>query len=399
MGVTRVFTVIFLVASIVAATEIVPITSADDQNAWTTKTALPKAAAGLRAEVVSNQIFVFGPQITYEYDLSSWIEKQPMPSSRDYFATATYQNEIYCIGGRSNGPSAANEAYNPLSNSWESKQAMPTPRHGLDANVVNDKIYLISGLVPDNRWPNVNVDFYTTYRLTNVTEEYDPSTDTWTTKSPIPRAAAHYSSAVIGNKIYVFSSNINQHTGLDESLTQIYDPTTDTWNIGNPPPYAVDMAGSTVISNRIYLIGGRSSSLQVAYNQIYDPSTNSWNIGAPLPTARYGLSVCGLGNKIYTFGGHQGSFTTVTLKANNEQYDPSKDIPIQFTPSSTPTQSSTPTPSPTSPIGTINTGPHTPETAPFPTSTVLFIALILLAVVIALVLLYKRNRKPAEARL
>ncbi len=59
----------------------------------------------------------------------------------------------------------------------------------------------------------------------------------------------------------------------------------------------------------------------------------------------------------------------------------------------------TTTPSPTAPIGTINTGPHMPETEPFPTLTVLVVALILLAVVIASVLLYKRNRKPAEARL
>jgi len=389
MGFLRLFTVIILVASIVTATEIVPITSTNSENAWTTKNALPKAAAGLRAEVVSNRIFVFGPHITYEYDLSSWIEKQPMPSSRDYFATATYQNKIYCIGGRSNGPSAANEAYNPLNNSWESKQAMPTPRHGLDANVVNDKIYLISGLVPDNRWSNVNVDVYTTYRLTNVTEEYDPSTDTWTTKSPIPMAVAHYSSAVIDSKIYVFSSNINQHTGLDESLTQIYDPTTDTWSIGNPPPYAVDMAGSTAISNsnhkQIYLIGGRSGGLEVSFNQIYDLSTNSWNIGAPLPTARYGLAVCSLGNKIYTFGGLQGAFTTVSLRADNEQYDPSKDKPIQFIPSPTPTQASTPTPttSPTSP------------TEPFPTSTVLVVASILIVVVIASFLLFRRYRKIA----
>ena len=46
-----------------------------------------------------------------------------------------------------------------------------------------------------------------------------------------------------------------------------------------------------------------------------------------------------------------------------------------------------------SPIPTINTGPHMPETEPFPTSTVLVAALILLAVVIASVVLFRRHRK------
>ena len=47
-----------------------------------------------------------------------------------------------------------------------------------------------------------------------------------------------------------------------------------------------------------------------------------------------------------------------------------------------------------SPIPTINTGPHMPETEPFPTSTLLVAALILLAVVIASVLLFRRHQKP-----
>ncbi len=56
-----------------------------------------------------------------------------------------------------------------------------------------------------------------------------------------------------------------------------------------------------------------------------------------------------------------------------------------------PASSSSPTPSPTSPIGTINTGPNMPETEPFPTSVL--VALILLAVVITSLLLYIKRLK------
>ena len=379
---------LIVIVNLVVAPSLMPIISAATESAWTAKTSMPKAAVHFKAEAVNNKIYVFGPNVTYLYDLSSWLPKQPMPSYRDSFATATYQNRIYCIGGRSNGPSAVNEVYNPISDSWESKQAMPTPRHGLDANVVNGKIYLIGGLVPDNRWPNVNVDVYTTYQFTNVTEVYDPSTDTWATKAPIPKAASYYSSAVIDNKIYIFSLDyFKQKDGNYESLTQIYDPITDTWSNGTPPSYAVDMAGSTAIANsdfkRIYIIAGRSSSLQVAYNQIYDPATDSWSIGAPLPTPRYALAVCSLNNKIYTFGGYQGAFGTVTLRADNEQYDPSKDIASPVITS--------PTPSPTQ-LPTINTGAEPPQIEPF--LTTLAVASIVSLVVIGVVLLvYFRKRQ------
>jgi hypothetical protein len=52
----------------------------------------------------------------------------------------------------------------------------------------------------------------------------------------------------------------------------------------------------------------------------------------------------------------------------------------------------TASPSPTAPLPTVNIGPHTPEAEPFPTS-VLVVALILLAVVIASVLLFRKHRK------
>jgi hypothetical protein len=47
-------------------------------------------------------------------------------------------------------------------------------------------------------------------------------------------------------------------------------------------------------------------------------------------------------------------------------------------------------PTPTSPIPTVNTGPHT---EPFPTLAVLVVALIFIAVIIASILLFERHRK------
>jgi hypothetical protein len=50
-------------------------------------------------------------------------------------------------------------------------------------------------------------------------------------------------------------------------------------------------------------------------------------------------------------------------------------------------------PTPTSPMPTINTGSHTPQIEPFPTSTFLVLASVLIAVVIASLLLFRRHRK------
>jgi hypothetical protein len=323
LGDRRATLILFLIFCLVLVSlpNITAVKATEDY--WTTKVPLPVARAGFKAAAVNEKIYVMKLNITYEYNLYSWSTKTSMPTPRGDFGIAAYQNRVYCIGGRTNsGPSATNEVYDPDSDSWESKAALLTPRHGLDANVVNGKIYLISGLVPDNRWPDANTPIYTTFKLTDVTEVYDPATDTWTTKASIPNAVCYYASGVVGNKIYVVSEN----------LTQIYDPETDSWSFGAPPLYPVDMAGGAATTGdmapeRIYVIGGREGGLEVPYTQVYNPMDDSWSLGASMLTPRYDFAVAVVNDQIYTMGGLTGAFVVTEQKNQNEQYTPIGYIP------------------------------------------------------------------------
>lgn len=96
-----------------------------------------------------------------EYDPATdmWSFKKPMPTPREYFGIAVYQNKIYCMGGvssigyYSNGSiTGVNEVYDPATDTWETKASIPTPRRGLKANVVNGKIYLTRALQQDIRY-------------------------------------------------------------------------------------------------------------------------------------------------------------------------------------------------------------------------------------------------------
>lgn len=302
----------------------------ENVNPWILKEPMPVAGAYFKAGVLNDKIYVVDSKCTYEYDLQSWSTRKPMPTYRGDFALSTYQNKIYCIGGRTNnGPSGTNEVYDPASDSWESRAAMPTPRHSMDANGVNGKIYVIGGLIPWSDFPNVNLDIYTTFKLTNVNEVYDPATDTWATKSPIPNAASYYASAVVNNKIYIISENVTREGKDPYGLTQIYDPETDTWTYGAAPPYSVEMASAVTVDGvkpqRIYVVGGRQEGFEVDYNQAYNPENDSWSLGSPLPTARFGLVVAVAKGRIYAIGGLSGFLYNAVWANKNEQYDPLKD--------------------------------------------------------------------------
>jgi len=184
----------------------------------------------------------------------SWTSKAPMHVARFGLGVAVVNGKIYAIGGstRSGGGGTrngelpvtggvvgTNEVYDPATDTWETKAPMPTPRFG-QANVVNGKIYVIGG---DSSW--------------TLNEVYDPATDTWETKAPVPTGAIGFVSVVVDDKIYVFGAF--SESG-DSMRNQIYDPETDSWSEGTPSPSGVTYgaAGATTGVNapkRIYVLG------------------------------------------------------------------------------------------------------------------------------------------------
>jgi hypothetical protein len=244
---------------------------------------------------------VVGTNEEYDPETDTWTYKTPMPTPSNSFATAVYQNKVYCIGGE------VNEVYDPITDTWETKTPMPTPRTDLQANVANGRIYLIGG------FPYPNGSF--------VNEVYDPATNSWTTKTPIPTAVAGYVSAIVDGKIYIIDSGANQ----------IYDTVTDSWTRGLSPPYSTSTpwgAAATTDVNapkRIYVFSGKSV-------EIYDTEADKWVFGSDLPTNRDASGVAALNDVIYVIGGYTQTYSDFpddwmygpkqTWYATNERYMP-----------------------------------------------------------------------------
>jgi N-acetylneuraminic acid mutarotase len=241
-----------------------------------------------------------------------WVEKAVMPTPRDSLGVAAFQRKIYCFGGRNVSKDYsisidANEVYDTQTDSWETKTPMPTTRSGLQASEVGGKIYLIGGWIESAS--------SSTEENSAQVEIYDPVTDTWAAGSPIPTAVAGYASAVLDDKIYVVSGVAGGSTRTN--LAQIYDPKTDEWSSVAPIPMSVSSAaaGSTTGLNAakaIYVIGGSNDAYplngQVA-NQVYFPETDSWFMAAQMPVDKAGLAVTVVNDMIFVMGGGHNIFT------------------------------------------------------------------------------------------
>jgi N-acetylneuraminic acid mutarotase len=369
-------------------------------NSWISRP--PMLEGGTMGSVaVDGKIYAIGADgTTQQYDPATlnWTLKTPLPNPVGG-GIAAYQNKIYVIG------ESYNEVYDVATDTWTNKTAMPTWRIGVQANVVNGKIYLIGGMI-DNELGT----------LTNVNEAYDPVTDTWTTEEPAPTAVYVYASAVVDNKIYVLGGSSDPPNVVSNQV-QIYDAATDSWSLGTPMPTPVRMASAgattgTFAPKRIYVVGGMQNGDGLNLNQIYDPQTDTWITGALMPTARYGLSVAVVNDTLYAVGGvllPPYAFPKEPL-ATNEMYLPvgydgplppywvtSPTVNVTPTPTTTPTLNPSPTSSPNplqtaTPTETPNQSPS-PSVPEFPAGIILPSLLALLAAATVSFKVLKANKR------
>ena len=93
------------------------------------------------------------------------------------------------------------------SSSWSLMTPMPTARDFFGVAVVNGKIYAMGG------WDEgLNRDFSQSQSgvLTyDVNEVYDTTSNTWTTKKPMPSAMINFAMVAYDTKIYIFAKGIN----------------------------------------------------------------------------------------------------------------------------------------------------------------------------------------------
>jgi len=204
----------------------------------------------------------------------SWTKKSPMQVARSYTGVAVVNGKIYVIGGDAlyqigwgefHDALNITEEYNPETDTWVFKEPIPTPRYRFAVAVYQNKIYCIGGKTNDG--------------VTGVNEVYDPATDTWETKTAMPTPRMGLQANIVDKKIYLISSNVNE----------VYDPTTDTWTTKTSPPNHITSGASAVADNKIYFLATLDCSLDLgAFIQIYDPKSDGWSVGGTAPT--YGES-------------------------------------------------------------------------------------------------------------
>jgi len=110
-------------------------------------------------------------------------------------------------------------------------------------------------------------------------EEYDPSTNTWTTKASCSVGRHQINGcAVINNKMF-FMGGKNNIQSIWYQTNESYDPITNTWSTYSNLPSVRWAGAAAVLNNEIHYLGGSNGNPIPNYNNhfVYNSSTDSWS--------------------------------------------------------------------------------------------------------------------------
>jgi N-acetylneuraminic acid mutarotase len=298
--------------------------SAFSQNiTWTKKADMPLPISKAKAAFVNGKIYLIGgitPQshgfstTNYEYDPASdsWTRKKDIPTGRINYALAVILGKIYVIGG---DPFLNKvEVYDPKSDTWDSVSTMPTGRQHVSCAVADNKIYVIGGLenICCPPFPE-RCDWEKCTKISDKNEVFDPATDTWKALKSMPLPRHGLDVVSVNGKIYAIGGMGNK-ISMWSPLKNVeeYDPATDTWTSKNEMPTPRDGYGYSVRNNSIYLFGGWvSDQNQTEATIMYDTQADIWTYSNDIPVKTGAFGYVTAGDKIYFFGGDKEDYSEI----------------------------------------------------------------------------------------
>jgi N-acetylneuraminic acid mutarotase len=333
-----------LVPAVLALLLLAP--SAYSQMKWTKIANFPEPSEEILGSAAGGKMYVFAGLIplwhpkglVYEYDPASdkWTKKNPMALPSHHVAFTEYNGKIYAFGGfvyPQSGPAAwvpidNSWEYDPATDTWKALAPMPMKRGAALAAAVNGKIYVVGGAT--TRGPNATeINFTLPQMVLGNVEEYNPETNSWAEKTPMPTPRNHAAIGVVDGKIYVIGGRVGAAfiaLSQDISAVEEYDPASDTWS---PPKARMPTARSALAAGtyggRIFVAGGeyQDTTLTAAFRAVeaYTPATNTWATLPPLPVSRHGLAGAMIGNRFYVVGGDvQSSGTGMEVSTPESEY-------------------------------------------------------------------------------
>ena len=307
------------------------------RGAWSPRSSLSREHIFGAAVAIGGRVFVAGglnaagqAQSTLDTFVHGdfWLQGPSMPTPREATVAGQIGGMIYVAGGfkggakGKNGLVTTNERYDPATATWATMAPLPLIRAHAMGAVADGEFYVIGGnnVSPPDR------------KFTNTVFAYDPTTNRWTAKAPLPLSGAWGGTAAsIDNVIYVTAGSDGGDMITNDPRGDVfaYDPARDVWRPIPKLPDGTLGASAAALHGMFYLTGGNGAAAARADLRSYDPRTGLWTTGPTAPVATTFLTTVAARGALFAISG--GDRQTYALPLT-QRYDPASQTWTKVTP-------------------------------------------------------------------
>ena len=232
----------------------------------------------------------------------TWSFMAPFPVPSNHIALVPLGSKLYAFGGfieQNRCPISKCFVYDTQTDAWQPIAGLSRPRGAASAVVLDGKIHLLGGRdVRSVEWHEI----------------YDPQTDSYTILSgmrgstgtqPFVGQRDHMGVTVVEGKIHAIGGRMDSYD-FNTTLHAVYDPQTDGWSFRAPLPTCRSGPSCVYHKGRILVMGGEATGRVFGTNEAYDPATDTWQALAPMALPRHGLhgaTLAVIGDKVHIPGG------------------------------------------------------------------------------------------------
>ena len=266
---------------------------------------------GERADALRHVCWVYDPAT------DTWSAGPDLPGAGfENPAVVADGGKLYVFGGLTESFTGAvtnAAAFDPATGAWTPLPDLPTARGGATAEAIGGKIYVVGGIGPDG----------TSIASVDVFDPDAGANGTWSTAASLDSSRDSAGSAVLGGKLYVFGGAVRDAGSTVQprlSSVEMYDPATNTWVDRAPMPTARRTMAVGTLEGRAQLIGGEVKPPTGTFpaNEEYDAATDTWRTLTAMRTPRHGTAAGTIGNAIYVAGG--GTSAGSSFSSVNEAF-------------------------------------------------------------------------------
>ncbi len=249
---------------------------------WTTLPNAPRARDHFHATVLDDKLYLAGGRLSggtggtfapliaevdvYDFATQTWSTIPDLPTPRAAASVASFENELYVIGGEIQDDLQGNsvndavnvtEAFNPLTGSWTTKSSLLTERHGTQAIVSGDGIHVVAGSNSlGGNGKMKNMEFYGTDNPTGVV----------LTASQLVVSASE--TIPTGGGLNIPVSNTGGNVGIIITDAQLTGANVAAFNIVTDASFLLIGPGETanILINHTGATEGEAASLTLTYD-------------------------------------------------------------------------------------------------------------------------------------